>query len=104
MAALTLASGDAGSWQALEAASRRSFIFDEPRKWRLGMARSALRKTADDGPDSPRKAVFPRAVQPTLEWNRQFARELLNFARQAGGHAYFMPVRESVEAYLGGVL
>jgi methylenetetrahydrofolate reductase (NADPH) len=50
------------------------------------------------------KAVFPRSFQPTLEWNRQFARELLQFARQVGGHAYFMPVRESVEAYLGGVL
>ena len=50
------------------------------------------------------KAVFPRTFQPTLDWNRQFARELLAFARQAGGHAYFMPVRESVEAYLGGVL
>lgn len=50
------------------------------------------------------KAVFPRGFTPTLAWNRQFARELLNFARQAGGHAYFMPVRESVEAYLGGVL
>ncbi|WP_407539433.1 methylenetetrahydrofolate reductase [Deinococcus radiomollis] len=50
------------------------------------------------------KAVFPRGFTPTLAWNRQFARELLNFARQAGGHAYFMPVRVSVEAYLGGVL
>jgi methylenetetrahydrofolate reductase (NADPH) len=50
------------------------------------------------------KAVFPRGFEPTLDWNRRFAGELLAFARQAGGHAYFMPVRESVEAYLGGVL
>lgn len=50
------------------------------------------------------KAVFPRGFEPTLEWNRRFARELLDFARQSGGHAYFMPVRVSVEDYLVGVL
>lgn len=50
------------------------------------------------------KAVFPRGFEPTLEWNRQFARELLNFVRHSGGHAYFMPVRTSVGAYLEGIL
>ncbi|MGI8748333.1 MAG: methylenetetrahydrofolate reductase, partial [Deinococcus sp.] len=50
------------------------------------------------------KAVFPRGFAPTLEWNRAFAAELLAFAREAGGHAYFMPVRASVAQYLDGVL
>ena len=50
------------------------------------------------------KAVFPRSFEPTLEWNRQFAAELLAFARRTGSHAYFMPVRASVAEYLGGVL
>ncbi|GGJ63476.1 methylenetetrahydrofolate reductase [Deinococcus aquiradiocola] len=50
------------------------------------------------------KAVFPKGFQPTLDWNRQFARELLAFARATGSHAYFMPVRVSVESYLSGVL
>ncbi len=50
------------------------------------------------------KAVFPRSFEPTLAWQRQFAAELLAFARQTGSHAYFMPVRASVSEYLGGVL
>ncbi|WP_424949249.1 methylenetetrahydrofolate reductase [Deinococcus sp.] len=50
------------------------------------------------------RAVFPRGFEPTLAWNRRFARELLAFARQSGGHAYFMPVRVSVGEYLAGVL
>nr|WP_293915476.1 methylenetetrahydrofolate reductase [Deinococcus sp.] len=50
------------------------------------------------------KAVFPRTFEPTLEWNRQFAAELLAFARRSGSHAYFMPVRASVAEYLSGVL
>jgi methylenetetrahydrofolate reductase (NADPH) len=50
------------------------------------------------------KAVFPRSFEPTLDWQRQFAAELLAFARQTGSHAYFMPVRASVSEYLGGVL
>ena len=50
------------------------------------------------------RAVFPRSFEPTLEWQRQFAAELLAFARQTGSHAYFMPVRASVGEYLSGVL
>lgn len=50
------------------------------------------------------KAVFPRSFEPTLEWQRQFAADLLAFARQTGSHAYFMPVRASVGEYLNGVL
>ena len=50
------------------------------------------------------KAVFPRSFTPTLEHNREWAREVLAFAQQAGGHAYFMPIRESAAQYLGGIL
>ncbi len=49
-------------------------------------------------------AVFPRHFPLTLEHNRAFARELLAFAREVGGHAYFMPVRESAAAYLKGIV
>ena len=50
------------------------------------------------------KAVFPQSFEPTLEWQRQFAADLLAFAHQTGSHAYFMPVRSSVGEYLNGVL
>ena len=50
------------------------------------------------------KAVFPRRFTPTLEANREWAREVLEFAQQVGGHAYFMPIKESAAEYLGGIL
>lgn len=49
-------------------------------------------------------AVFPRSFQPTLDWNRQFAAQVLGFARERQQHAYFMPVRADTLAYLGGLL
>ncbi|CAM3173294.1 methylenetetrahydrofolate reductase [Deinococcus saxicola] len=49
-------------------------------------------------------AVFPRQFQPTLEWNRRFASELLTFARERGQHAYFMPIKADVVEYLGGIV
>lgn len=49
-------------------------------------------------------AVFPRSFTPTLEWNRTFAAQTLAFARERGHHAYFMPVRADVRAYLEGIV
>ncbi|MFC4636727.1 methylenetetrahydrofolate reductase [Deinococcus hohokamensis] len=49
-------------------------------------------------------AVFPRRFEPTLDWNRRFAAEVLAFARERGQHAYFMPVRADAAAYLGGIV
>ena len=49
-------------------------------------------------------AVFPRSFAPTLECNRAFAADLLAFARERGQHAYFMPVKVDVQAYLEGIL
>ena len=50
------------------------------------------------------RAVFPRAFELTMDWDRQFAARLLKFARERGQHAYFMPVKASVEAYLQGIV
>ncbi|MHA0034702.1 methylenetetrahydrofolate reductase [Deinococcus sp. PESE-13] len=50
------------------------------------------------------RAVFPRSFELTMDWDRQFAAQLLGFARERGQHAYFMPVKTSVEAYLSGIL
>lgn len=54
--------------------------------------------------ESRNHAVFPRSFRPTLEWNRQFAADLLQFARDRGHHAYFMPIKTDVVEYLGGIL
>ncbi|WP_241191299.1 methylenetetrahydrofolate reductase [Deinococcus psychrotolerans] len=50
------------------------------------------------------KAVFPSSFTPTLEANRAWAQEVLNFAAEVGGHTYFMPIKESLSEYLGGIL
>lgn len=50
------------------------------------------------------KAIFPRSFELTLECNRKFATDLLEFVRSRGDHAYFMPVRESAVEYLQGLL
>ncbi|ADV67585.1 methylenetetrahydrofolate reductase [Deinococcus maricopensis] len=49
-------------------------------------------------------AVFPRGFQPTMDWNRQLARDAFAFARERGAHIYFMPVRADVRAYLEGIV
>lgn len=50
------------------------------------------------------QVIFPADFQPTLEWNRQFARDVLDFAETRGGHVYFMPIRISAVDYLQGIL
>ncbi len=54
--------------------------------------------------ESRNRAIFPRTFAPTLEWNRAMAREALAFARERRQHAYFMPVRADLKAYLEGIL
>ncbi|WP_237724910.1 methylenetetrahydrofolate reductase [Deinococcus alpinitundrae] len=50
------------------------------------------------------KAVFPSSFEPTLACNRAWAQDVLTFAQEVGGHVYFMPIKESVREYLGGIL
>lgn len=48
--------------------------------------------------------AFPTSFEPTLQWQREFARRALDFARERSQHIYLMPVRTSVKDYLDGVL
>ncbi len=48
--------------------------------------------------------LFPRHFEPTLDWNRDFARQALAFARNSQTHIYFMPIRIDVVHYLEGIL
>lgn len=50
------------------------------------------------------KAIFPRSFELQLDWDRSFAAQLLQFAREQGQHAYFMPVKADTVAYLGGII
>ncbi|MEN9359989.1 MAG: hypothetical protein RL095_1524 [Verrucomicrobiota bacterium] len=49
-------------------------------------------------------AVFPRGFQPTLEWNRNFARQALAAIRDMDQDAYFMPIRCPIQDYLKEIL
>ena len=48
--------------------------------------------------------AFPTDFEPTLDWQRDFARKAIDFAREREQHVYLMPVRTSVVDYLAGVL
>lgn len=50
------------------------------------------------------RVAFPTSFAPTLEWQRDFARRAIDFARERDQHIYLMPVRTSVMDYLEGVL
>lgn len=50
------------------------------------------------------QAFFPPDFEPTLAWNRAFARQAYAFAAERGDNIYFMPIRSSVRAYLEGIL
>ncbi len=54
--------------------------------------------------ENKNNAIFPPDFEPTLEWNREFARKALQFARDNGGNLYFMPIRTDIAAYLDGIL
>ena len=49
-------------------------------------------------------AFFPKGFEPTLEWNRQFAKEALAFVRERGDNVYFMPIKTDLIDYLDGVI
>jgi methylenetetrahydrofolate reductase (NADPH) len=50
------------------------------------------------------RVVFPSAFEPTLDWQRDFARAAVDFARGRDQHIYLMPVRTAVVDYLAGIL
>jgi methylenetetrahydrofolate reductase (NADPH) len=49
-------------------------------------------------------AVFPSRFEPTLGWNRDFAAQCLEWARETEASLYFMPIRVGLSEYLGGLL
>jgi len=50
------------------------------------------------------RAVFPSDFEPTFKWNRAFAANCLEWARDSGTNIYFMPIRINISEYLTGLL
>jgi len=54
--------------------------------------------------DNLNNAIFPPDFEPTLEWNRNFAKRALNFCRSSDSSVYFMPIRVDLVKYLEGII
>jgi methylenetetrahydrofolate reductase (NADPH) len=54
--------------------------------------------------DNLNNAIFPPDFEPTLMWNRNFARKALAFAQRTDSSLYFMPIRINLVEYLDGIL
>ncbi len=54
--------------------------------------------------DNLNNAIFPPDFEPTLAWNRCFAREALKFVQRKGSNLYFMPIRVDLVEYLEGIV
>ncbi len=50
------------------------------------------------------QAFFPASFEPTLEWNREFAKNCIEWSREQDQGLYFMPIRVEIAAYLEGLL
>lgn len=47
--------------------------------------------------------VFPKHFSPTLEWNIEFSRQVLEFVKKTDKNIYLMPIKANLLAYLNGV-
>jgi len=54
--------------------------------------------------ENKNNAYFPPGFAPTLEWNREFARQALAFAARRGASSYIMPIRADLKKYLEGIV
>jgi methylenetetrahydrofolate reductase (NADPH) len=53
--------------------------------------------------ETTNNAIFPRGFEPTLEWNRAFARDTLRLIADMKSNAYLMPIRVDLAEYLEGL-
>ena len=50
------------------------------------------------------RAFFPSRFEPSLDWNRDFAAKCIDWASASETNLYFMPIRLSLNEYLGGLI
>jgi methylenetetrahydrofolate reductase (NADPH) len=54
--------------------------------------------------ETTNRALFPRGFEPTMEWNRAFARDALQLVKSMNSNAYLMPIRVDLAEYLDGLM
>ncbi|MDR0411220.1 MAG: methylenetetrahydrofolate reductase [Treponema sp.] len=53
--------------------------------------------------ESRNRAVFPKRFSPTMEWNVNFGRRVIEFCETHGFNLYLMPIKVDVQDYLSGL-
>lgn len=46
------------------------------------------------------RAIFPRSFEPTMDWNVNFFKEVLEFCQRAESNCYLMPIRLNLAEFL----
>lgn len=46
------------------------------------------------------RAIFPKSFEPTLEWNIEFGKQVLDFCSKNNFDLYLMPIKVEIEDYL----
>ncbi len=54
--------------------------------------------------ETTNKIIFPSDFNPTLDWNRTFARSAIKAIRNLGANVYLMPIRVDLAKYLNGLI
>ena len=47
--------------------------------------------------------IFPKDFEPTLEWNIDFAKKVIDFAKKHNHNVYIMPIKAKIMPYLEGI-
>jgi methylenetetrahydrofolate reductase (NADPH) len=53
--------------------------------------------------ESRNRAVFPKNFRPTMEWNVEFGRRVLDFCNKNQFNLYLMPIKGDLKTYLDGL-
>ncbi|MCP4137344.1 MAG: methylenetetrahydrofolate reductase [bacterium] len=53
--------------------------------------------------ESRNRAYFPAYFEPTLEWNLDFTKQVIQFCKDEDFDLYLMPIRYNLEKYLNGI-
>jgi methylenetetrahydrofolate reductase (NADPH) len=63
-----------------------------------------IRESARKYWENDNNVFFPDKFETTLKWNRDFARDVLEFIEQTNSNVYFMPITVDIIEYLKGVI
>ena len=63
-----------------------------------------IRESAKHYWETKNEVVFPEGFECTMDWNREFARKVLERAERENFHVYFCPITVDIVDYLTGII